>query len=179
MAAAVDLNLLKERIYDTVELLTTDPERQSVETELRAVHRADDRLNGPYSELIDLVRQDDRFDLWPASEKPASPVIKINNEYQYLFYFAETKNRSNFNKAVDVYQERRLRNLRNAEGLSAKNRATRHAVSNSANLEINSPSNFTYNSDNDKQRNDLSPKKGGRRTRTKKRKGDRTKRRLK
>jgi hypothetical protein len=175
-----ELTALKERIYNTVELLTTDPERQRVETELRAVHRADDRVEGPYSDLIDLVRQDVRFDAWPESEKPESPVIKINNEYQYLFYFAETKDKTNYEKAVGVYQERRLRNLRNAITLSAKNKATRKAVSNSANgnsanSEMNSP--FTYNSDN--QLNDLSPKKGGRRTRTKKRKGDRTKRRLK
>jgi hypothetical protein len=172
------LTALKEEIYDTVKLLPTDPSRQGVETKLQAVHRADDK--GPYSELIDIVRQDDRFDAWPESEKHESPLIKINNEYQYLFYFAETKNRSNFNKAVGLYKERRSHNLKNAFNLSAKNRAARKAVSNSANSnsansEIKSP--FTYNSDN--QLNELSPKKGGRRNRTKKRKGDRTKRRLK
>jgi len=175
-----ELTALKERIYDTVELLTTDPERKRVETELQAVHRADDRVQGPYSDLIDLVRQDARFDTWPESEKHESPLIKIDNEYQYLFYFAETKNTSNFNEAVNVYQNRISRNVQNAKNLSAENRAKRRAVSNSANLnsansEMNSP--FTYNSDN--QLNDLSPRRGGRRTRTKKRKGDRTKRRLK
>ena len=176
-----ELTALKERIYDTVELPPTDPERQGVETQLRAVHRADDRVEGPYSDLIDLVRLDVRFDLWPDSEKPAYPLIKINNEYQYIFFFAETKNRSNYEKGLDVYEKGRSLNAKNARSLSAKNRAARQAVSNSANsnsanLEKNSP--FTYNI-NLEPSNSFSPKKGGRRTRTKKRKGDRTKRRLK
>lgn len=176
-----ELTALKERIYDTVELPPTDPERQGVETQLRTVHHADMRVAKQYSALVDLVRQDDRFDAWPDSEKPEYPVIKINNEYQYIFFFAETKNRKNFNEAVDVYEKRRSLNVKNARGLSAKNRAARQAVSNSANsnsanLEKNSP--FTYNI-NLEPSNSFSPKKGGRRTRTKKRKGDRTKRRLK
>ena len=171
-----ELAALKERIYDSVELPPTDSERQGVEAELQKVHRADEMVTGTYSDLIDLVRQDDRFDAWPDSEKPKYPLIKINNEYQYIFYFAEIKNKKNFNAAVDVYENRRSLNVKNARSLSAKNRAARKAVSDSANSEREqNNTQFTYI--NNETGNIFSIERGGRRSRRKNRKNRKTLRR--